>query len=83
MGEQVPGTTAPKGFPENEQVKESLDWIRSTLKDFLDIDLNKITYQLGPKLEFDAQTEKFVGNDAANKLLTRDYRKPFVVTKEV
>ena len=83
VGEQVPGSTPPKGFPENQQVKESLDWIRSTLKDFLDIDMNTITYQLGPKLEFDAQTEKFIGNDAANKLLTRDYRKPFVVTQEV
>jgi hypothetical protein len=79
----VPGTTPPKGVPENKQVQESIDWIRTTLKDFLDIDLSKITYQLGPKLEFDAKSEKFVGNEAANKLLTRDYRKPFVVTEEV
>ena len=25
--------------------------------------------------EFDAETEKFVGDDEANKLLTREYRK--------
>ena len=27
--------------------------------------------------------EKFVNNDEANKMLTRDYRAPFVVTEEV
>lgn len=34
---------------------------------------------VGPILNFDPKTEKFIGNEAANKLLTRDYRKPFVV----
>ena len=41
------------------------------------------TFRLGPKLEFDAASERFVGNKKANKLLTRNYRKPFVVPDEV
>jgi len=31
----------------------------------------------------DAQKEQFLGNADANKLLTRDYRKPFVVPEKV
>ena len=45
----------------------------------LGLDISKSTYQLGERLEFDPATEKFVGHDEANKLLTRQYREPFVV----
>jgi len=40
---------------------------------------------VGPLLEFDPKSERFIGNDAANKdlLMKRDYRKPFVVPDEV
>ncbi len=34
-------------------------------------------------LKFDPEAEKFIGNAEADKLLTRDYREPFVVTKTV
>jgi hypothetical protein len=47
------------------------------------LDPARSTYCLGPKLEFDAKEEKFVDNPAANKLLTRPYRKPFVVPERV
>ena len=83
VGQDVPGTTPSRGFPDNPQVQESIETIRKHTKDFLDLDLNKHTYRLGAKLDFDAATEKFVGNEEANKLLTRDYRRPFIVTEEV
>lgn len=83
LGEQVPGSSEPIGFPDNPQVRDSLNWIRQGLKDFLDFDLTSHTYQLGPKLAFDAATERFVDNEAANRLLKRDYRKPFEITEEV
>ena len=40
---------------------------------------------LGLPLEFDGEAERFTGanSDAANALLTRDYRKPFVVPEKV
>ena len=41
--------------------------------------LDGLTYRLGRKLTVDAKTESFVGDPEANALLTRDYRKPFVV----
>ena len=34
---------------------------------------------MGEWLELDPATEKFVGNEKANELRTRVYRKPFVV----
>jgi len=41
------------------------------------------TYCLGPKLELDAAQERFTKNRAANVMLSRFYREPFVVPKEV
>jgi predicted dehydrogenase len=38
---------------------------------------------VGPWLQMDPQTERFVNNDAANELLTRNYRAPFVVPEQV
>jgi len=31
----------------------------------------------------DPKTERFIGNEAANPLLTREYRPPFVVPEKV
>ena len=38
---------------------------------------------VGRMLSIDGKTEKFVGDEEANKLLTREYRKPFVVPEQV
>jgi len=45
--------------------------------------LANIAYETGRTLSFDPQKEVFLGDDEANKLLTRDYREPYVVPKEV
>ena len=42
-----------------------------------------ISYRTNRKLKFDAKTERFPGDDEANKLLKRDYREPFVVPRNV
>lgn len=42
--------------------------------------LANISYRLGRKLTFDGQREKFVNDREADLLLTRDYRKPYVVS---
>jgi len=47
------------------------------------VDLKKTPATLGAVLKMDPQTERFIGNRKANKLLTRDYRKPFVVPAKV
>ena len=43
------------------------------------LDPKTTKFKVGPMLTFDPQTEKFVNNSAADALLTRDYRAPFVV----
>jgi predicted dehydrogenase len=42
-----------------------------------------ISYRTGRKLQFDPQKESFVSDPEANRLLTRDYRTPFVVPDKV
>jgi predicted dehydrogenase len=41
--------------------------------------LANISYRLGHELKFDGAKEKFVNDPQADKMLTRDYRKPYVV----
>jgi len=41
--------------------------------------LANISYRVGRKLQWDAAKNKFVNDAEADKLLTRDYRKPYVV----
>ena len=47
------------------------------------VDLKKTPATLGAVLKMDPKTERFIGNSKANKMLTRDYRKPFVVPAKV
>ena len=45
--------------------------------------LANISYRTKQRLEFDPKTERFPNSPDANKLLTREYRPPFVVPNEV
>ena len=65
----------------HDNVSETLD---RTLKHLGDnkVDLEKSKMTLGVKLEVSPKSEEFVGNASANKFLTREYRKPFVVPTE-
>jgi hypothetical protein len=49
------------------------------LKDALDLDWTKTTYQMGVKLDFDPEKEEFIGNDqgqpAAHAGLPRTVRR--------
>ena len=43
------------------------------------VDVLKDKLTIGPVLKMNPKTEKFIGNADADKQLTRDYRKPYVV----
>jgi predicted dehydrogenase len=45
--------------------------------------LANISYRLGREVNFNGDTEKFVNDPEADKMLTREYRKPYVVTDRV
>jgi hypothetical protein len=45
--------------------------------------LGNISYRVGRDLRFDPARMKFVNDAEADKLLTRDYRKPYVVPDKV
>jgi len=46
------------------------------------VDLEKTPITLGPMLLMDPAKEVFTNHDGANKMLTREYRNPFVVPAE-
>ena len=45
--------------------------------------LANISCRLGRQLNFDGERERFVGDSKANQMLTRKYRKPYVVPERV
>jgi predicted dehydrogenase len=54
--------------------------LNRTVRHFRDngVDLDKYPMSMGPMLAFDPQKEVFTNSDAANKILHREYRAPFV-----
>ncbi len=83
LGQQVAGTTRPDVLGKHEEIAKSWDKVLETVKGAIGLDVSKGTYQLGPILTFNPQRERFVRNKEANALLTRPYRKPFVVPEQV
>jgi predicted dehydrogenase len=80
------GQHAPAGEIQNrlghvhvhDDVHETFDRMCRHLADN-EIDLKKTPLTLGERLQIDPAREAFIDNTAANALLTREYRKPFVV----
>jgi predicted dehydrogenase len=78
----------------NGEIKERIKGIKS-LEDSFDrfdnhlysnrIDLKKSPIKLGPLLQFNPKEEKFSGDfsNEANLLLTREYRKPYVIPEKI
>ena len=83
LGQQVAGTTRPDVLGKHEEIAQVMGKVLETTKGAIGLDISKSTYQLGPMLTFDPKAEKFVGNPKADALLTRPYRKPFVVPDRV
>ena len=81
LGKKVPIADVEafaKSYKGNENAVDTFDRTREYLE-ANKVDLGKPQVALGPWLDFDPKKEEFLGNAAANAMLTRDYRKPFVV----
>jgi len=72
----------PKDFSDNKVVGDSIMTLLANTK-AIGVKPENTTLRVGPKLEFAPDAEKFVDNPAADMLLTRPYRKPFVVPERV
>ncbi len=66
----------------NKEATDSLERLLTHLdKNGVDPNMEKLT--LGEFLKMDVKTEKFIGNPEADKMLTREYRAPYVVPEKV
>lgn len=83
LGEQVPFNGKTKAFGDNKEAYETFARMEEHLANGNRLKLDGTTYRLGRKLVVDAQAENFVGDTQANALLTRAYRKGFVVPDKV
>jgi len=80
--------------PDAEHLQNFLECVKSRKRPNADIEiihpgctmvhLGNIAHRLGnQKLRFDPKTERFIGNNEANKLLKRKYRKKYEVPEDV
>ena len=78
LGQPARFDKSAKTLGGNEHVVESFEALKDNLR-AVNVNLDQTTYMLGRTLNFNPKTERFVGDDDANTLLTREYREPFVV----
>ena len=78
LGETASVDAVKKAFGDDPVIQKAVGNVMKNTTDVLS-GLTNPQWTLGPKLAFDPAKEKFVGNAAADKLLTREYRAPYVV----
>lgn len=67
---------------ENADLAEAYGRMEEHLKaNAVDLDQTPLTW--GAALNLEVKAERFVNNEAANAMLTRNYRAPFVVPQQV
>lgn len=91
-----PGPAIPDiGGPEVSHFQNFVDCVRSRKRAALNCEIEEghlsttlchlanIAFRTGRKLVFNPQTESFTNDPEANKFLTREYRKPYVLPDQV
>ena len=69
-------------FGDSSAANEAFERFRHHLKEN-GVSAGEMKIGVGKTLTFDSKSERFMGDDAANALLRRKYRKPFVVPETV
>jgi len=80
-GKKQPGEIK-ETLQSNKALAEAYDRMAGHLE-ANEVDLSKDNLQQGIPLRFNPKKERFIDNDQANNLISRDYRAPFVVPKKV
>jgi len=83
LGEEVPFDAKRKSFGDDTVVHDTFKAIETNLTEANGLTLDGEKYRLGRTLTLDPETERFVGDEEANKLLSREYRAPFVVPEKI
>jgi hypothetical protein len=83
LGREVTFAETARAFGDKEYANEAWAKLQKHLVDNAKLKLDGLKVRLGKPLQFDPAKERFVGDPEADKLLTRDYRKPFIVPDEV
>jgi len=78
LGEKQPASEIKSAVAGHAEFAQSVDRLLAHLQ-ANEIDVDSATVTLGPTLEFDTETEQFKNNVAANHLVRREDRKPFIV----
>jgi hypothetical protein len=83
LGDQVAFTPRTKALVGNSAADDALARMEEYLAKEQNLKLDDWKLTVGRKLTVDAGGEKILGDAEANKLLTRNYRKPFAVPDKV
>ena len=84
LGANVTFNPRTRAFGDNRDAVETLERMEAHLSGAPhNLRLADIQLKVGPRLQVEARTENFNGNAEANRLLTRQYRKGFVVPDRV
>ena len=78
LGEPQPFVARNVALGDEMDLREAFGRFEQHLADNA-MKLREMSYQKGPRLSFNPRTENFGSNGRANEMLTREYRKPFVV----
>ncbi|MBU6400210.1 MAG: gfo/Idh/MocA family oxidoreductase, partial [Verrucomicrobia bacterium] len=82
LGKQMPQAEIREAIQSDQAATETFGRMCEHLASN-EINLDQTEAALGVFLQMDPQRERFIGNAQANAMLTRHYRKPFVVPKKV
>ena len=84
VGKQIPPTQLEDQIKSDKLATEAFERVKNHLM-ANGVDLTQSLPTLGPSLQFDPATERFVGtfSDEANKLVRREYRAPYVIPDQV
>jgi predicted dehydrogenase len=82
LGQSLPPEGILDAIKGNSDLAESLGRMEAHLG-ANKVDLRQTPLMLGAVLKMNPKTERFTNNRRANQLLTREYRKPFVVPEKV
>lgn len=78
LGKKLPAGQIVEQIKGNAEALDSFNRMAEHLK-ANEVEIDSAAITLGPWLEMDPSSETFKGNESASSMLTRKYRKPFVI----